>query len=100
MKTITITFNDGTEPDAVLLLWRALRTSMSAASDYASPEVREAIKQSNWTIDMSPDKSLADDLADVLAHTVVGWESIIGHDLAQAPEVQRVMKRFREATKQ
>ena len=38
---------------------------------------------------------LADDLAIVLAGTVVGWEKVIGHDLAQAPEVQRVMARYR-----
>jgi hypothetical protein len=41
------------------------------------------------------DKPLVDDLADVLAGTVVGWEKIIGADLAQAPEVVRVMARYR-----
>jgi hypothetical protein len=40
-------------------------------------------------------QSLVDDLANVLARTVVGWEHIIGHDLAQAPEVQRVLARYR-----
>ncbi len=40
-------------------------------------------------------KPLVDDLADVLAGTVVGWEKIIGHDLSQAPEVQRVLARYR-----
>ena len=44
------------------------------------------------------DRPLVDDLADVLAKTVVGWESIIGHDLSQAPEVQRVMARYRQET--
>lgn len=39
--------------------------------------------------------NLADDLADVLAHMVVGWEPLIGHDLAQHPEVLRVMERYR-----
>ena len=38
---------------------------------------------------------LLDDLADVLAKTVVGWNDVIGHDLSQAPEVQRVMARYR-----
>lgn len=41
------------------------------------------------------DRPLVDDLADVLAHTVVGWESTIGHDLAEAPEVKRVLARYR-----
>jgi hypothetical protein len=44
---------------------------------------------------VSANQSLVDDLADVLARTVVGWEKIIGHDLAQAPEVQRVLARYR-----
>lgn len=41
------------------------------------------------------DKSLVDDLATVLACTVVGWTEILGQDLAQAPEVQRVLARYR-----
>jgi len=45
------------------------------------------------------DTPLIDDLADVLSRMVVGWEPIIGHDLAQHPEVQRVMARYREARK-
>jgi hypothetical protein len=49
----------------------------------------------DWT--GSPiDRPLVDDLADVLAKTVVGWESIIGHDLAEAPEVRRVLARYRD----
>lgn len=40
---------------------------------------------------------LAHDLATVLSHMVVGWENIIGQDLAQHPEAQRVMARYREA---
>lgn len=43
------------------------------------------------------DKALVDDLADVLAGTVVGWDSVIGVDLAQAPEVRRVMARYRRS---
>jgi hypothetical protein len=42
------------------------------------------------------DIPLVDDLATVLASTVVGWESVIGHDLSQAPEVKRVLARYRE----
>lgn len=42
------------------------------------------------------DRPLIDDLADVLASTVVGWEPIIGADLAEAPNVRRVMARYRE----
>jgi hypothetical protein len=41
------------------------------------------------------ERPLVDDLADVLSRTVVGWESILGVDLSQAPEVQRVMARYR-----
>lgn len=40
-------------------------------------------------------KTLLEDLADVLAQTVVGWTDVIGYDLSEAPEVQRVMARFR-----
>lgn len=36
-----------------------------------------------------------DDLAEVLASTMVGWEGVIGHDLAEAPEVKRVLARYR-----
>jgi hypothetical protein len=43
------------------------------------------------------EKALADDLADVMSHIVVGWENVIGHDLSQHPDVQRVMARYREA---
>lgn len=43
------------------------------------------------------EKDLADDLADVLSRMVVGWQNVIGHDLAQHPDVQRVMARYREA---
>lgn len=38
---------------------------------------------------------LIEDLATTLASTVVGWENVIGHDLAEAPGVQRVMARYR-----
>lgn len=41
------------------------------------------------------DKPLVDDLAFVLASMVVGWEPILGHDLAEHPEVVRVMARYR-----
>lgn len=44
------------------------------------------------------ERSLIDDLASVLSRTVVGWEPIIGEDLAQAPEVQRVLARYRQET--
>lgn len=40
---------------------------------------------------------LADDLADVLMHMVVGWKDRLGVDLAEHPEVVRVMARYREA---
>jgi hypothetical protein len=46
---------------------------------------------------MSERDELVDDLADVLSHMVIGWEPVIGHDLAQHPEVQRVMKRYRDS---
>lgn len=46
---------------------------------------------------MAKEMSLVDDLADVLVHMVVGWEPTLGFDLAQHPEVQRVMARYRES---
>jgi hypothetical protein len=41
---------------------------------------------------------LADDLADVLTHMVVGWEHEFGVDLAKHPEVVRVLARWRAET--
>jgi hypothetical protein len=49
------------------------------------------------TAALAAERALADDLMDVLSHMVVGWENIIGHDLAQHPSVQRVAARYREA---
>jgi len=49
---------------------------------------------------MSEHLELVDDLADVLASMVVGWKAQTGVDLAQHPEVQRVMARYREAKEQ
>lgn len=46
---------------------------------------------------MSEGMPLVDDLADVLVHMVVGWEPTLGFDLAQHPEVRRVMARYRES---
>ena len=46
---------------------------------------------------LDTERALADDLAEVLSRMVVGWEPILGHDLAQHPDVQRVMARYREA---
>lgn len=40
------------------------------------------------------DRPLVDDLAQVLASTVVGWRTLTGVDLAEHPEVQRVMERY------
>lgn len=45
-----------------------------------------------------PDLSLEDDLALVLSRMVVGWEDRLGVDLAEHPEVQRVMERYRNRT--
>jgi hypothetical protein len=42
---------------------------------------------------------LVDDLAQVLASMVVGWEDILGVDLADHPSVVRVMKRYRKERK-
>lgn len=41
------------------------------------------------------DIQLVDDLADVLAKTVVGWKDLTGIDLADHPNVQRVLARYR-----
>lgn len=41
------------------------------------------------------EKPLVDDLADVLARMVVGWEVEFGVDLAKHPDVVRVMARYR-----
>lgn len=43
------------------------------------------------------EKKLANELADVLTHMVVGWEERTGIDLAQHPSVQAVMAKYREA---
>lgn len=43
------------------------------------------------------DLALVDDLADVLSRMVVGWEPTLGVDLAQHPDVVRVMARYRAA---
>ena len=45
--------------------------------------------------DEPPFISLADDLANVLMHMVVGWGERLGVDLAEHPEVVRVMARYR-----
>jgi hypothetical protein len=42
----------------------------------------------------SIDRPLVDDLANVLMSTCVGWTTVIGHDLTQAPEVKRVLTRY------
>lgn len=44
------------------------------------------------------DTPLVDDLADVLSRMVVGWEARLGADLAQHPDVLRVMARYRAST--
>lgn len=41
------------------------------------------------------ERPLVEDLADVLAHMVVGWEHDFGFDLAKHPDVVRVMTRYR-----
>jgi hypothetical protein len=43
------------------------------------------------------EEELVDDLANVLMHMVVGWEERLGVDLAQHPDVLRVMARYRAA---
>lgn len=40
---------------------------------------------------------LVDDLADVLSRMVVGWEHVIGCNLAEHPDVVRVMARYRDS---
>jgi hypothetical protein len=47
--------------------------------------------------ELADERSLADDLMEVLSRTVVGWENVIGHDLSQHPEVVRVAARYRKA---
>lgn len=42
-------------------------------------------------------KDLVDDLAWVLASTVVGWHNETGIDLSEHPEVKRVMARYLDA---
>jgi hypothetical protein len=49
------------------------------------------------TAALNEERALADDLMDVLSHMVVGWENVIGHDLARHPSVLRVAARYREA---
>lgn len=52
------------------------------------------LRPRDWN-DEPIEKPLVDDLAWVLASTAVGWEPVIGHDLAEAPEVKRVLARYR-----
>jgi hypothetical protein len=59
---------------------------MSATPDELFPH--------NWENKPQRDRSLVDDLFNVLCATVVGWEGILGADLAQAPEVKRVIARY------
>lgn len=42
------------------------------------------------------EKPLIEDLADVLTRMVVGWQYETGIDLAQHPDVVRVMARYRD----
>lgn len=42
-------------------------------------------------------RTLVDDLANVLSSTCVGWKPLTGIDLSQHPEVQRVMARYRKS---
>lgn len=76
---------------------------MSARDDYplpAGPLARSAQRRAmcdeidRLRAQVERDRPLIDDLADVLARMVVGWEPIIGHDLAQHPDVVRVMARY------
>jgi hypothetical protein len=57
----------------------------------------EDLRPTNSRTGEVKDTPLVDDLADVLSRMVVGWERIIGHDLAQHPDVVRVMARYKEA---
>lgn len=45
---------------------------------------------------MTEEQSLVDDLAEVLVRMTIGWEDVIGADLAQHPAVVRVMARYRQ----
>ena len=56
-----------------------------------SPDLRPT----DWKGD-PVERDLVDDLAEVLSQTVVGWEGILGFDLAEAPQVVRVMARYRQ----
>ena len=56
---------------------------------------RVQAEEANKVVDA--EKALADDLADVLSRVSVGWQPVIGVDLTQFPDVQRVMQRYREA---
>jgi hypothetical protein len=62
-----------------------------------NPYDQDEYEHGIWADGAAAVVDLVDDLAHVLASTVVGWESIIGHDLAEAPEVKRVMARYRAA---
>lgn len=55
--------------------------------------VRRDLRPRDWA-GQPVDRSLVDDLADVLVKTCVGWTPLIGHDLTQAPEVVRVLARY------
>lgn len=63
-------------------------------SDAAAPMEPRDLLPRDWQNE-PVQRDLVDDLADVLSRTVVGWEPVLGVDLSQAPEVQRVMMRYR-----
>ena len=62
---------------------------------FVMPSWQDAAER--WLAAYEDEKALADDLATVLSRTVVGWENVIGVDLATHPEVVRVMARYRKA---
>ena len=80
-----------------------LPTSPSGAINRSFMSLEEVIGAQDDEIEVLKDeivelrgwKDFGRDIADVLARMCVGWEQQTGIDLAQHPDVQRVMARFR-----
>ena len=87
--------NDDTDEMWTLMVRIARLLMLDEVEEAAAQRVADhpELRPKGWNGPIN--RTLLDDLADVLAATVVGWEPIIGADLAEAPEVKRVLARYR-----
>ncbi len=55
-------------------------------------------KDVRWLVaELEAARTLVEEFADVLPRMVIGWESKLGVDLAQHPDVQTVMAHYRKS---